>query len=105
RGIVGFIERVGAFGHRRYEFLRVSEAPVLGLVLGPLPRVEAERFEVADLVGEQIALARGGALRLLPRGALVGQLAPRGVARNDFAGSGLASAERIEQHPLAIALQ
>jgi hypothetical protein len=41
RGIVGFIERVGAFGHRRDEFLGVPEAPVLGLVLGPLPRVEA----------------------------------------------------------------
>jgi hypothetical protein len=56
-------------------------------------------------VGEQIALARGGALRLLPRGALVGELVPRGVARGDFSGRGLASAERIEQHPLAIALQ
>ena len=45
----------------------VGEAAVLGLRPRPRPRLEGERLEVADLVGEQLALARRGRLRALAR--------------------------------------
>jgi hypothetical protein len=103
-GIVGLVERLGAFGDERDQLLRVREAPVLALVVLPLLRLEAEGLEVANLVREEVALARGSLLRALARGALLGDAAPGGELRGDLGRQLPGPRERVQERALALAL-
>src|SRR6185437_2272045 len=77
---------------RRIEARRLREARcdggeprgdrAIGLVepVGARARLEGERLELADLVREELALARGDGLGPLARRALLGDLSPRAMA-------------------------
>jgi hypothetical protein len=67
-----------------------------------MARIEGERFELADLVGDELALAGRGRLRALARRALVGELAPGAEASRSRA-QALRLAVRIEERALRIA--
>src|SRR5438132_346788 len=84
-GVVGLVERLRALGDGGDQFLRVGEAAMLALLLLPALRLEAEGLELADLVGEELALARRGDLRALARRADFGGLAPLAETGGDLA--------------------
>src|SRR5438445_7945576 len=102
-GVVGLVERLRALGDGGDQFLRVGEAAMLALLLLPALRLEAEGLELANLVGEERALARRGDLRALARRADFGGLAPLAETGGDLARGGLGTGERIEEGALAVA--
>ncbi len=104
RGI-RFVEPLGASRHRVDQLLRVPEPAVFRLVFIPLPSVEPERFDFADLVRHELAFPGRCRLGAFTRRALLGETAPSGERFGGIARKRLASRVRIEERALVVAPQ